>query len=92
MWRTRHTFPHPGLLLTEREKGWQVLVAAGQQGNKLRRRLLLLMMMMVMRRKKHLMWKKSFHKPMSTWGHLPFSSPKILDGGKRSAIKGRQRW
>jgi hypothetical protein len=40
-------------------------------------------------RKRYLMWKKSSHKLMSTWRYLAFSRPKILDGGKRSAIRER---
>jgi hypothetical protein len=30
IWRTTHTFSHPGLILTEKDKGLQVLVAVGQ--------------------------------------------------------------
>jgi hypothetical protein len=78
MLRMTHTFYHLGLILMGKEKGWQVLVAAGQgmrmsgQNPMMRAA----MMMMVRRKRNLLMWNKLLHPPICTWGLLLSGSPK----------------
>jgi hypothetical protein len=75
MWRMTLTFPHPRLILMEREKELLVLVAVGQQEMRLRRK------MMVRRRKKCLMWRRSTLCHMLTLDLLCSGCLQTLHGG-----------
>jgi hypothetical protein len=88
-WRTRHAFPHPGLLLTEKEKGLQVQVVVGQQRMEMRRRKNLKGEMTVTMMMIFFMWRRSTHPPMCTWEPLPSGSLKIHNGGRKSATRER---
>jgi hypothetical protein len=77
--------------LMAKERDLHVLVAASQSEMKWRVRMNLKMGVRkpVLMRKRYLMWKKSFHKLMSTWGHPPCSSPKNPRWRQKNIYKGK---
>jgi hypothetical protein len=81
--------PSPRVILMGKAKEWQVLVALGQQGMRLRRNPRVMLIMMVMRRKKCLMLRISSLRHMLTWELLCLGCLKTLDGGRRLAIRAR---
>jgi hypothetical protein len=80
MWRMRHTFHHPRLLLMGGERALQVAVVVGLQKFRMKKR---------KEKMRALRWRKPIHPTMSTWGHTSSHNPKILDGGKKISYKGK---